>query len=118
MDGVATAFQRGGPVEEFPWRKFICSKIHENECTVVPIFFHGTNSKLFHLVSRLNANLRLGLFLRELRNKRGQEIQVRIGDPIPYSEMAPLRNRQRLIDYLYERTMTLGQKSSQQIGDN
>ncbi|MEL6972373.1 MAG: lysophospholipid acyltransferase family protein [Bacteroidota bacterium] len=106
--GVATAFQRGGPVEEYPWRKFICSKIHENNCTVVPIFFHGANSKLFHFVSRINSNLRLGLLLHEVMNKRGKEVQVRIGDPITYPEMAPLRNRQQLIDHLYQRTIALG----------
>ena len=107
--GVATAFQRGGPVKEWPWRKFICSKIHENECTVVPIFFHGENSKLFHFLSRVSMNLRTGLFLREVMNKRGKPVQVSIGDPIPYSDMAHLRNRQKLIDFLYERTMTLGE---------
>ena len=108
--GVATAFRRGGPVEEWPWRKFICSKIHESQCTVVPIFFHGENSRLFHMVSRMSMNLRLGLLLREVMNKRGKTIAVTIGDPIPYSEMAPMRNRQQLIDLLYQRTMALQQK--------
>lgn len=106
--GVATAFRRRGPVEEFPWRKFICAKIHEHQCTVVPVYFHGQNSRLFHFVSRISTNLRLGLLLHEVMNKRGQSIQVKIGDPIPYSEMQSIRNRQQLIEYLYDTTMSLG----------
>lgn len=109
--GVATAFQRGGPVEEYPWRKFICSKIHENQCAVVPIYFHGKNSPLFHSVSRVSTNLRLGLLLHEVMNKRGKSFQATIGDPIPYSEMAPLRNRQQLIEHLFDRTMALARTS-------
>ncbi|PSR11570.1 MAG: glycerol acyltransferase [Bacteroidetes bacterium] len=111
--GVATAFRWSGPVEEWPWRTFICPQIHSTQCTVVPIFFHGQNSWLFHLVSKINMNLRLGLLIHEALNKRGQTIQAVIGDPIPYAEMAPYKNRQALIGFLQARTMALGQPSGE-----
>jgi putative hemolysin len=107
--GVATAFRLSGPVEEWPWRTFICPQIHSTQCTVVPIFFHGQNSWLFHLVSKISMNLRLGLLIHEVMNKRGQTIRAVIGDPIPYAEMAPYKDRQALIDFLQARTMALGQ---------
>jgi putative hemolysin len=105
--GVATIKRPGGPAEEFPWRPFIAGKVHENQCPVVPIYFHGLNSPLFHLVSKASMNLRLGLFIREALNKRGQTIKVNIGDPIPYAEMKPYRKRAALIQFLQEKTFAL-----------
>jgi len=105
---VATAMKFFGPVEELPWRRFICTRIHETQCTVVPFFFHGRNSRLFQLVSKFSMNLRLGLLLHEVMNKRGETVQVEIGDPIRYDEMAPYEDRQELIDFLKQRTMALG----------
>ncbi len=107
---VSTATKFFGPVEEFPWRKFICTRIHETHCTVVPIYFHGQNSRLFQFVSKFSMNLRLGLLLHEIMNKRGKTIKIEIGDPIPYSEMEAYPDRQDLIDFLKARTMALGEK--------
>jgi putative hemolysin len=105
---VATQTRFFGPVVEFPWRRFICTRIHETQATVVPIYFHGQNSWLFHFVSKFSMNLRLGLLLYEVLNKRNQTFRVEVGDPIPYPEMAPYQDRQALIDYLREKTMNLG----------
>ncbi|MEL7117901.1 MAG: lysophospholipid acyltransferase family protein [Bacteroidota bacterium] len=104
---VATAMKFFGKVEEFPWRKFITSRIHETKCTVVPMFFHGTNSRLFQFVSKISMNLRLGLLLHEVMNKRGKTIEVEIGAPITYNEMEKYEDRQELIDFLRGKTMSL-----------
>jgi len=109
---VATQIKFGGPVEEFPWRRFICTRIHETKCSVMPIYFHGKNSWLFHFVSKFSMNLRLGLLLYEVMNKRNKTFKVEIGDPIPYSEMEPYQDRQELIEYLNKKTMALGDKPS------
>jgi putative hemolysin len=95
---------------EFPWRTFICGLIHQTQCTVVPIYFHGQNSRLFHTVSQVSMNLRLGLLLHEVRNKRGRTLRAEIGEPIPYSAMEPFRDRRALIGYLQEKTLMLGQR--------
>ncbi len=104
---VATSLKFFGKVQEFPWRRFICTRIHETECTVVPLYFHGRNSRLFQFVSKFSMNLRLGLLLHEIMNKRGQTIRIEIGDPITYDEMKPYEDRQALIEFLYNRTMAL-----------
>jgi putative hemolysin len=105
--GVATIKRPGGPAEEYPWRPFIAGKIHENQCPVVPLYFHGINSPLFHIVSKVSMRLRQGLFIREALNKRGQTIKVNIGDPVPYAEMKPYRKRAALIEFLQEKTFEL-----------
>jgi len=96
-----------GQAEEWPWRRFICTRIHETQCTVVPLYFHGQNSNWFHWVSKFSMNLRLGLLLYEVMNKRGKTIRIEIGDPITYPEMEPHTDRQALIEYLKKRTFDL-----------
>jgi putative hemolysin len=96
-----------GKAEEWPWRRFICTRIHETKCTVVPFYFHGENSNWFHWVSKFSMNLRLGLLLHEVMNKRGKTIRTEIGDPITYSEMEQFPDRQELIEYLQKRTLDL-----------
>lgn len=108
--GVSTAKRVWGEVEEFPWRRFIGARIHATQCTVVPIYFHGRNSRLFQLVSKVSMNLRLGLLLFETVNKKGKKFRVEIGNPIPYETMRHYRNRQDLIDYLQAHTLALGWK--------
>ncbi len=108
--GVATSMKFFGDIQEFPWRRFICTRIHETKCTVVPIYFHGKNSRLFQFVSKFSMNLRLGLLLHEIMNKRGKTIKVEVGDPIAYDEMEQYEDRQELIEFLYKRTMALGGK--------
>jgi hypothetical protein len=53
-------------------------------------------------------NLRLGLLLYEVMNKRGKTIKIEIGNPIHYAEMEAYEDRQMLIDFLKDRTMSLG----------
>lgn len=105
--GIATARKPWGKAEELPWKKFIAPRIHETHCTVVPVFFHGQNSRLFQWVSRVHMNLRLGLLLYEVMNKRGKTIRVEIGDPIPYREMQAYAKAPELIDFLQQRTLAL-----------
>lgn len=109
--GVATAMKFFGEIQEFPWRRFICTRIHETKCTVVPFYFHGKNSRLFQFVSKFSMNLRLGLLLHEIMNKRGKTVKIEIGDPITYDQMEQYEDRQELIEFLYNKTMALGGKN-------
>ena len=104
---VATADQPFGKARELPWNTFVSRRIHEAKCTVVPLYFHGHNSRLFQLASHVNTNIRLGLLMHEVRNKIGKEIRVEIGDPIPYDELEAIRNAQEMIAHLRSETLKL-----------
>ena len=71
------------------------------------MYFYGQNSEWFQWVSKFSMNLRLGLLLYEVMNKRNSTIKVEIGNPVTYSEMEKYEDRQKLIEYLYKRTMAL-----------
>lgn len=105
--GVATAKSAWGHAEEFPWKPFTAKIIAASQATVVPLFFHGQNSRLFHIVSQFSMPLRLGLLLYETKNKIGKPLRFHIGDPIPYSELAPYRDKAQLMDYLKQKTEAL-----------
>lgn len=105
--GVATSPKIWGKAEDLEWKRFVAKLIQQSRATVVPIFVHGQNSRIFHLASKLSTSLRLGLLLHETRNKIGKKIKVTIGDPIDFTELAGIKKRQDLLDHLKQITFSL-----------
>lgn len=106
--GVATAPRMFAPAAELPWKRFTAQLIQRSGATVLPVFFHGQNSPIFHLASKWSMNvLRMGMLLHEVRNKMGKDLHVSIGTPITAAELTAA-SRQQLIDELFERTFSLG----------
>lgn len=108
--GVATRGKFGfGKLEDLPWSTFVAKIVSQTQATVVPVHFGGENSFLFHFVSAFSPTLRTALFLKQVTNKIGAQIDVAIGKPIPWSEMAGIEGRRGLTDFLFDRTHALGQ---------
>ena len=108
--GVATSTSFWGPAVDLEWKRFPAKVVQTTQSTVLPVFFHGQNSRIFQMVSQFSMPLRLGLLLYETKNKMGRKIQVEIGDPIPFEEIAHIRDRDALLGFLRERTLALGAK--------
>jgi putative hemolysin len=107
--GVSTAPDKLGrkPAVDAPWGLFTPQLIQRAKATVVPICFSGQNSRLFQIASHLSLTLRLSLIFREVKNRIGTALSVAIGDPIPFQEIASIRDRQKLADMLRQRTYSL-----------
>ncbi|NJO88319.1 MAG: glycerol acyltransferase [Chloroflexia bacterium] len=79
-----------GKVEDKEWHKSFISKAISEKRDIVPIFFHGGNSKLFYSVHslrrklKIEANIELILLPREMFKKKNKTIKVTIGKPISY----------------------------------
>ncbi|WP_420345499.1 lysophospholipid acyltransferase family protein [Pelagibius sp.] len=97
---VSTAKPPGGVAVDPEWKPFVGRLIQEGQATVVPFFFEGQNSRLFQWASLISMTLRLSLLFREVVNKIGSDVPVRIGEPIDYAELAAFEDRRRLTDYL------------------
>jgi putative hemolysin len=67
---------------------------------VLPVFFAGTNSRLFRAAGRVHPLLRTVLLPRELNAKRGSQIRVRVGAPVAVAALAALGDPQARIDQL------------------
>ncbi|MCH2192087.1 MAG: lysophospholipid acyltransferase family protein [Gammaproteobacteria bacterium] len=99
---VSTAGRMGfGEVRDGQWTTFAAKLVREAKATVVPVYFHGKNSRKFHIVSHLSEPLRMGLLMHEAINKFGRQINVTIGEPIRWSEKLSCLSRQELTEYLY-----------------
>ena len=99
--GVATAPNPFGRAEELPWKTFAASLIQQARASVLPVFFEGQNSFLFHLVSRLSLTLRLSLLVSEFRHFPNQTLTLHIGEVTPFSSLNNQTDRKALIDELY-----------------
>jgi putative hemolysin len=108
--GVATAPKPWKKAEDLEWKRFVVKLIQQTQATVLPMYVHGRNSRLFQLASQLSLNLRLSLLLHEVRNKVGRKIMISVGEPISFSDLAHLKNRQELLDYLRKVTEELATK--------
>jgi len=86
--GVATAEDPFGKAEELPWKQFVVRLIQQTDATVLPIYFEGQNSALFHFVSRYSLSIRLSLLVCELRHRVGSTVRASIGAPIANSVLS------------------------------
>ena len=106
--GVSTSQGWFGPAKDLEWKRFTAKLVQTSRATVLPLFFHGQNSRLFQIVSQFSLTLRLALLLREVKNKMGLTIDVSIGNPIPFEALAHIKNRQELLNTLRDITYDLG----------
>ncbi|GAB5412615.1 MAG: GNAT family N-acetyltransferase [Congregibacter sp.] len=105
--GISTRRRGGfGALADFPWTTFTSKLLLKSQATVVPLFFHGTNSRFFHLVSGVSESLRASLLLHEARNKMGGRFDVTLGAPILFERFAHL-DRRSLTEHLYDLTSGL-----------
>ncbi|QUS54631.1 1-acyl-sn-glycerol-3-phosphate acyltransferase [Pseudovibrio brasiliensis] len=109
--GVATAAKPFGRAEELPWKTFSAKLIRSARATVLPVYFEGQNSPLFHLVSRFSLSLRLSLLIREFKSILGQTILARIGDPIPYEALETCESQRQMMEQLQAAVLDLRQEA-------
>ncbi|MFZ3585058.1 lysophospholipid acyltransferase family protein, partial [Loktanella sp. DJP18] len=79
---VSTSARPLGQPLDPVWRNFTAKMIAATGATVVPVFFDGTNSRVFQMASHLHASLRLGLLIREFRARVDRPVRVVIGNPV------------------------------------
>jgi len=110
--GVSTAPDRLGrkPAVDAPWGPFVSQLIQRSEATVAPIYFGGQNSRLFQIASHLSLTLRLSLIFHEVKSRIGTSLPVAVGAPIPFEEIAHIRDRQELADHLRAVTYALAER--------
>jgi len=96
-----------------PWSPAAARLARYAGAAVVPVFFHGANSWLFHLAGRVHPRLRTALLVRELLNHRHRTIAVRVGSPIPPARLKTFTNAEAMTAYLRVRTYALASADSQ-----
>jgi putative hemolysin len=98
--GVATAPKGLGRAVDLPWKSFVATLIQKSQANVLPVFFEGQNSRIFHIVSQFSLTLRLSLLVREFTRLSGSSIYFHTGALIKPEELGSLTDRKALIEHL------------------
>ena len=91
------------------WKNLTARLISQAKAPVAPVYFAGQNSRMFQLASHVSMTLRLSLLFREVHRRIGSELHVRIGDVIPYEQLATIADRQAFMNHLRQSTYALGE---------
>jgi putative hemolysin len=90
------------------WSSTLGRIVRRSGAPVLPVFFPGRNSSLFQFAGLVHPRLRTALLARELLNKQGSELTVRVGALLPPRQLKRFASDRELVDYLRLRTYMLG----------
>lgn len=90
------------------WQPSIIKFIRKAEVPVIPVYFQGTNSRLFHLLGLIHPSLRTAKLPSEMLNKKNKVIKVRIGNPISVQDQQEYTDNERFGRFLRLKTYALG----------
>jgi putative hemolysin len=91
------------------WKNLTARLVAQAKAAVAPVYFAGQNSRLFQLASHVSMTLRLSLLFKEVHNRIGSEVHVRLGDVLPYERIAGINDRQSVMDTLRNITYALSE---------
>jgi putative hemolysin len=80
--------------------------------TVLPTYIDGANGAVFQAAGLAHPSLRTALLGRELLNKRGRRVEVRIGSPVAAAKLLAIPSAREQVDYLRWRTYLLARRES------
>ncbi|MEN3040353.1 MAG: GNAT family N-acyltransferase [Bacteroidia bacterium] len=106
---VASLHLHTGRIREPEWHPFVGRLIQQTEAAALPLYFHGTNSLLFHLAGIINPRLRTSLLIREFVSPSARKVHYRIGKLLPYPKLSSLGSAERITAYLRSKTYLLGE---------
>jgi putative hemolysin len=90
------------------WHSSAIKMIKNAGVPVVPVYFEGTNSRIFHILGLIHPSLRTVRLPSEMFNKRNKRIRIRIGNPITVKEQNGFSDIARYGRFLRAKTYSLG----------
>ena len=90
------------------WQFRVIQLLKRAGVPVIPVYFQGKNSRLYHFLGRIHPKLQTVKLPTEMFNKRKRVINIRIGSPIPVREQNEFSDISRYGRYLRTKTYALG----------
>lgn len=116
--GAIGKTDKEGIIVDRPWQPTVLQIISKAKVPVIPIYFHGTNSKLFNFLGHHSTTLRSLLLPRELFKKIGKPMHVTIGDPVMPDKLAEFgKDYTTMGEYLRRQTYLLSGKEITSVAD-
>ena len=91
------------------WKTYTGRLIAQARAPVASVFFAGQNSRMFQIASHISLTLRLSLLFKEVHDRIGSEMHVRIGEAVPFEKLPATGDRQAFMRHLREMTYRLGE---------
>ena len=110
--GVARAEGAFGRATDLPWGTLTAKLALSAGAPVLPVFFHGQNSRMFHIASAIHQVLRYGMLFHEVANKMGRRIDVTVGDVIRNERLRGFADIRAATEFLRNATHGLAGKPS------
>ena len=105
---VAASQTMFGPVIEREWNPFTSKMIQRSNAEVLPIFFPGSNSRLYQVANQISATLRQGLLLYEIAHAFNKPQSPVIGHVISRDKISKWSDNPRgFMSWLREETLRL-----------
>ena len=112
--GEVSAFQpRRGVIEDKPWTPHLGTLVRTAGASVLPVFFPGSNGRVFHALGLVHPMLRTALLPREFLRWRGKEMIMRVGRAIEAGKLATFPGDAALVAHLRMRVELLGSEEQE-----
>ena len=82
------------------WKQWVSKLILKTKSPVLPVYFDGQNSQLYHLANKIGQTFRYSLCMYELKRKIGDEIYMYFGSLIPYENRVKIGDIKESTSYL------------------
>ena len=105
--GEVSTYKEGKLVVDKPWEEAVIKLIRRAEVPVIPIYFHGRNSRFFYRLSKISPLLRTAKLPSELYSQKRRPIIVRIGLPISVGAQKEAESLDKYIALLRRKTYLL-----------
>lgn len=100
-----TTLRRG--LQDRPWQESVLQLIFKSKVPVIPVFFHGRNSRLCNIMGHVCWPLRSLMIPSEMFKKSGKTVKVSVGQPISVETQKKFADPDSLGAYLREKTYEL-----------
>ena len=92
------------------WKQFTSKLIVKTKSPVLPSFFEGHNSHLYHIANKMGQTFRYSLLMYELTRKIGDTINLHFGKIIPFSDFEKIGNLIEITKFIRSETYSLDPK--------
>ena len=95
-----------GTVVEGDWNPFTAKLIQKSGADVLPVFFPGSNSRIYQIANQISATLRQGLLIYEVVHAMNKPQKHLIGNIIKQDEISSWKSDPRgFMKWLREKTI-------------
>jgi len=108
--GEVSGYDAQRTISDRIWQYSAIKFIKTAHVPIVPVHFHGQNSRLFYLMERIHPNLKVIKLPSEMLNKRNKLIKIRIGSPVSVTEQDSFTDIYQFGRYLRAKTYSLSSK--------